>query len=100
MAAQSILCDDAKAAQLSQLLGALQDSNNVQRAQAEETLNNQWVEAQPDALFVGLAEQVQRCSDPSVRFDGCELTIVLVVTDYLADPVFRRSTIPPHVKSA
>ena len=64
--AQSILGDDAKAAQLAQLLQALQDPNNVTRTQAEEALNNQWVDAQPDALLVGLAEQVQRSSDPAV----------------------------------
>lgn len=64
--AQSILGDDAKAAQLSQLLQALQDPNNVQRTQAEDNLNAQWVDSQPDALLVGLSEQIQRASDPAV----------------------------------
>lgn len=64
--AQSILGDDAKAAQLVQLLQALQNPDNVLRSEAETALNTQWFEAQPDALLVGLAEQVQRSSDPAV----------------------------------
>ena len=65
--AQSILGDDAKAAQLSQLLQALQNPDNVQRSEAETLLNSQWFDADPDALLVGLAEQVQRSPDPGVR---------------------------------
>ena len=67
---QSILGDDAKAAQLAQLLQGLQDSNNVSRTQAEEVLNTQWVDPQPDALLVGLAEQAQRASDAGVSLHG------------------------------
>ncbi|KAL9057872.1 MAG: hypothetical protein Q9162_002102 [Coniocarpon cinnabarinum] len=63
--AQSILGDDAKAAQLSQLLQALQNPDNVQRTDAESALNSQWLDAQPDALLVGLAEQIQRSPDPA-----------------------------------
>ena len=81
--AQSILGDDAKAARLSQLLQALQNPDNVQRTQAEEALNAQWIEAQPDALLVGLVEQIQRSSDPAVSPS----------THALCNPRFSRPTL-------
>lgn len=70
---QSILGDDAKAQQLVQLLQALQSSDNVVRSQAETALNSQWVDEQPDALLLGLAEQIQRSPDVTVSAHGALL---------------------------
>lgn len=51
---------------LSQLLSALPSADNVIRSRAEEQLNNEWVQARPDVLLMGLAEQLQAAEDPSV----------------------------------
>lgn len=52
---------------LSQLLQALSSSDNNVRSQAEEQLNNEWVQARPEMLLMGLVEQIQRAEQPSVR---------------------------------
>lgn len=44
--------------QLSQLLSALSTPDNAIRSQAEEQLNNDWVQNKPDVLLMGLAEQI------------------------------------------
>lgn len=51
---------------LTQLLQALSASDNDVRARAEEQLSTEWVGRQPDVLLMGLVEQVQEASDPSV----------------------------------
>lgn len=43
---------------LRQLLGALQSSDNVARAEAEERLAKDWQQARPDMLLMGLVENL------------------------------------------
>ncbi|PGH27552.1 hypothetical protein AJ80_00793 [Polytolypa hystricis UAMH7299] len=52
---------------LSQLLLALQSSDNIVRQQAEEQLNNEWVQGRPDILLMGLAEQILGAEDSGTR---------------------------------
>ncbi|KAI9843310.1 MAG: hypothetical protein M1838_002697 [Thelocarpon superellum] len=52
---------------LAQLLQALASSDNTLRSQAEEQLNNDWVQRQPDVLLMGLVEQIQQGDDVSAR---------------------------------
>lgn len=61
----SVLSPDIHKA-LNQLLHGLQSSDNVVRAQAEETLNNEWVNPRPDVLLMGLVEQIQAADDNNV----------------------------------
>lgn len=51
---------------LSQLLLALASADNIVRSQAEEQLNNEWVQGRPDVLLMGLAEQVHGAEDAGV----------------------------------
>lgn len=51
---------------LTQLLLGLSTPDNVVRSQAEEQLNNEWVQARPDFLLMGLAEQLQAADDSNV----------------------------------
>lgn len=53
--------------ELSQLLQALQSADNNTRSQAEEHLQNNWTVPRPDALLMGLAEQVGSQASNSVR---------------------------------
>jgi importin-5 len=55
-------------AELTQLLQALQSSDNSIRSQAEEHLQNNWTNARPEVLLMGLAEQIQAASDTSVHY--------------------------------
>ena len=52
---------------LSQLLQALQSSDNNVRSQAEAQLTGQWTTTQPAELLVGLVEQMQGNEDAAVR---------------------------------
>ncbi|TPR01653.1 hypothetical protein CAN33_0040380 [Aspergillus niger] len=52
---------------LSQLLRALSTPDNTIRAQAEEQLNNDWIQGRPDVLLMGLAEQIQGAEDVLTR---------------------------------
>lgn len=67
---------------LSQLLQALATPDNTIRSQAEDQLNNDWVQNRPDVLLMGLAEQLQGAEAaavselPSLRFLGLHLTSV------------------------
>lgn len=63
----SVLAPETHTA-LSQLLNALATPDNTVRTQAEEQLNNEWVNSQPDVLLMGLAEQIQLAENASV---GC-----------------------------
>lgn len=56
-------------AQLSQLLRDLSTPDNAVRSRAEEQLNNEWVEGQPEILLMGLAEQVAGSEDSLVSAD-------------------------------
>ena len=53
-------------AALAQLLQALSAPDNDIRSQAEEQLSTEWVGRQPDVLLMGLVEQLQEASDPTV----------------------------------
>ena len=61
----SVLAPEIQAA-LAQLLQALAAPDNDVRSRAEEQLNAEWVAARPDLLLMGLAEQLQEASEPSV----------------------------------
>ena len=52
---------------LTHILQALQSSDNHVRGQAEEQLNQAWVDVQPDVLLMGLVEQIEGATEPSVR---------------------------------
>lgn len=51
---------------LSQLLRALSTPDNAVRSQAEDQLNNEWVQNKPDVLLMGLAEQIGGAEDTLV----------------------------------
>ncbi|KAI1948004.1 importin subunit beta-3 [Ophidiomyces ophidiicola] len=52
---------------LSQLLLGLATPDNLVRTQAEERLNNEWVQERPDVLLMGLAEQLHAAEDSNTR---------------------------------
>ncbi|CAI7587634.1 unnamed protein product [Penicillium glandicola] len=52
---------------LSQLLRALSTPDNAVRSQAEDQLNNDWVQNRPDVLLMGLAEQLGGAEDTITR---------------------------------
>ncbi|KAL5358066.1 armadillo-type protein, partial [Aspergillus floccosus] len=52
---------------LSQLLRALSTPDNAVRAQAEDQLNNDWIQNRPDVLLMGLAEQIQGAEEVVTR---------------------------------
>ncbi|RDW63954.1 ARM repeat-containing protein [Coleophoma crateriformis] len=54
-------------AELSQLLEALQSSDNSVRAQAEEHLAANWTATRPDLLLMALVEQIQGSTDTTTR---------------------------------
>ncbi|KAF3059560.1 Importin subunit beta-3 [Daldinia childiae] len=53
-------------AELTQLLQALQSSDNTIRSQAEGHLQNTWTNTRPDILLMGLAEQIAASPETSV----------------------------------
>jgi oligoendopeptidase F len=53
--------------ELTQLLDALQSSDNNVRSQAEEHLSNNWQATKPEMLLMGLVEQLQGASEATVR---------------------------------
>jgi hypothetical protein len=54
-------------AELSQLLQALQSPDNGIRTQAEDHLNNNWTDKQPEILLMGLVEHIEASQDPAVN---------------------------------
>ncbi|KAJ5672118.1 hypothetical protein N7507_001245 [Penicillium longicatenatum] len=52
---------------LSQLLRSLSTPDNAVRSQAEDQLNNDWVQNRPDVLLMGLAEQIGGAEDTLTR---------------------------------
>ncbi|KAI9844905.1 MAG: hypothetical protein M1837_005191 [Sclerophora amabilis] len=52
---------------LNQLLHALSSSDNNLRAQAEDQLNNEWTQARPNLLLMGLVVQIQSAEEASLR---------------------------------
>lgn len=63
---QSVLGPEVHA-ELSQLLVALQSSDNTTRSQAEEHLQNNWTETKPQLLLMGLVEQIAGSPDQTTR---------------------------------
>jgi hypothetical protein len=61
----SLLPPEVHAA-LSQLLRALSTPDNNIRSQAEEQLNNDWIQNRPDVLLMGLAEQLEGAEETGV----------------------------------
>lgn len=61
----SLLPPEVHAA-LSQLLRALTTPDNTVRSQAEEQLNNDWIQGRPDVLLMGLVEQIHGAEDSRV----------------------------------
>jgi hypothetical protein len=53
---------------LALLLRGLTTPDNTVRSQAEDQLNNDWVQNRPDVLLMGLAEQIQGAEEAGVRF--------------------------------
>lgn len=51
---------------LSQLLRGLTTADNAVRSQAEEQLNNDWIQNRPDVLLMGLVEQIHGAEDAGV----------------------------------
>ncbi|KAI9375413.1 armadillo-type protein [Aspergillus egyptiacus] len=62
----SLLPPEVHAA-LSQLLRALSTADNTVRSQAEDQLNNDWIQNRPDILLMGLAEQLEGAEDTITR---------------------------------
>ncbi|TVY64219.1 Importin subunit beta-3 [Lachnellula suecica] len=54
-------------AELTQLLNALQSTDNNVRSQAEAHLNDTWTAQKPEMLLMGLVEQIGGSSDPTTR---------------------------------
>jgi|TARA_R110002003_G_scaffold115_4_gene9966 hypothetical protein len=53
---------------LAGMLQGLQSADNVQRTNAEQQLNEEWVAQRPEVLLMGLSEQIELAQDTSVRF--------------------------------
>lgn len=53
---------------LDALLKGLQSPDNVERTNAEEQLNKEWVGERPDVLLMGLSEQIQLSQESSVSW--------------------------------
>lgn len=51
---------------LSHLLRALTTPDNTIRSQAEDQLNNDWIQNRPDVLLMGLVEQIHDSEDVGV----------------------------------
>lgn len=64
----SLLSPDVHA-ELTQLLQALQASDNSIRSQAEDHLQNSWTNSRPEVLLMGLVEQIQGGTDNAVSLN-------------------------------
>jgi hypothetical protein len=84
--------------ELTQLLQALQSSDNSIRTQAEEHLQNNWTLTRPEVLLMGLAEQVQNNPDATVCVSlvyGCDEGKTVLTLGHLATLLCLRN-IPAH----
>ncbi|KAI9797958.1 MAG: hypothetical protein M1833_005014 [Piccolia ochrophora] len=77
-------------AALSQLLKALAASDNAVRTQAEEQLNNEWIQERPDVLLMGLVEQIQGADEPAVSITVYKLFTTQQDTRSFAAVLFRK----------
>jgi hypothetical protein len=57
-------------AELTELLQALQSSDNTVRSQAEDHLATNWTNAKPEVLLMGLVEQIYGSNDTTVSKNG------------------------------
>jgi hypothetical protein len=55
---------------LAALLQGLQSPDNVQRTNAEQQLNEEWVAQRPEVLLMGLSEQIELAQDTSVSMQS------------------------------
>ena len=58
-------------AELTELLQALQSSDNSVRSQAEDHLATNWTSAKPEMLLMGLVEQIYGSNDTTVSRYEC-----------------------------
>lgn len=56
--------------ELTQTLQALQSPDNAIRSQAEDYLQNTWVNSRPEYLLLGLVEHIGNSNDVPVRVYG------------------------------
>ena len=70
---------------LEQLLSALASPDNELRTRAEEQLNTEWVATRPEVLLMGLVEQMQASTDPSVSFNNLSCLCGCVTDDKTLD---------------
>lgn len=75
--------------ELTQLLQALQSSDNSIRSQAEDHLQNHWTATRPEILFMGLAEQIPNTADPSVRRSNCCSTYCFPCDSCFSDNIMQ-----------
>jgi hypothetical protein len=94
-------------AELTELLQALQSSDNTVRSQAEDHLATNWTSAKPEMLLMGLVEQIYGSNDTTVSRDEHYLFDSKIywqrscngnmITDMMrADAVFRCCYFPPN----
>lgn len=86
---------------LSNLLKGLQSADNVERTNAEEALNKEWVDARPDVLLMGLTEQMQLAQETSVSIRLATANIHILTHDgtqtrNFAAVIFRRQSSKPR----
>ena len=60
---------------MDQILQGLSSSDNGVRSQAEDQLNNEWQQKQPDVLLMALVDSIQHSSEASVRLPGRPLCL-------------------------
>jgi len=94
-------------AELTELLQALQSSDNTVRSQAEDHLATNWTSAKPEMLLMGLVEQIYGSNNITVSRNEYNLSdskICLqksrnenMIADIRpADALFRCCNIPPN----
>lgn len=69
--------------ELTQTLQALQSPDNAIRSQAEEYLQNSWVNTRPEYLLLGLAEHISNSSDVLV----CDPLYILFISPFMSLPL-------------
>ena len=94
-------------AELTELLQALQSSDNTVRSQAEDHLATNWTSAKPEMLLMGLVEQIYGSNDTTVSRNERDLSDSeiywqksrnenMIAETRPADTLFRCCNIPPN----
>lgn len=87
--------------ELTQLLDALQSSDNGVRSQAEDHLANNWTTTKPEMLLMGLVEQIQASNDPTVRdLELLHYFHLLILCDAPDSFICSRHLPPNRIESA